>query len=234
MTLQTAPSGSRRLATLALVLLVSAASLGIAARYYLPNAWGQVLFVGTRFWILLLPLGWFLWVDRGRLTFTRPTARDVWAGLGLGVLLSAVIGGAYAWLGRAWIDPAVVQAQAANVGLLSPAAYLAGAAYFTFVNALVEEYIWRWFVYRKCEVLVTGILAVLLAAFCFTLHHIIALTALTQNALVVAIAAFGVFLGGAIWSWCFLTYRSLWACYFSHMLADLAIALIGWHLLFRG
>ncbi|MBE9101880.1 lysostaphin resistance A-like protein [Vacuolonema iberomarrocanum] len=223
---------SRWNAPVALVLLVAAASLGIAARFYVPNVWGQSFFVATRFWILALPIVWHLWIDRGNLTLNVPRKREVWAGIVSGIVISAVILGAYGWLGRTWIDPSVVRATAGDIGLLNPIAYLAGATYFTFINALVEEYIWRWFVYRKCEVLLAGKLAVILAAFCFTLHHVIALAALTGNGWVVALGSLGVFLGGVIWSWCFLAYRSLWVCYVSHLLADLAIALIGWHLLF--
>lgn len=219
-------------AALALLLLVAAASLGIAARFYLPNWWGQSFFVATRFWLLGLPLAWYRWIDQGRFAFAAPRKRDVRAGVGLGLAIFGVILAAYGWFGQAWIDPTVVQSKARAIGLFNPVTYLLGALYFTFVNALVEEYIWRWFVYRKCEVLLTQILAVMLAAFCFTLHHAIALTALTEQGWVIALGSLGVFLGGALWSWCFLAYRSLWVCYISHMLADLAIALIGWHLLF--
>lgn len=104
--------------------------------------------------------------------------------------------------------------------------------YFTFINALIEEYIWRWFVYKKCEVLVSGTKAVLLAAMLFTLHHIIALAAYTADWGVVILGSVGVFIAGAVWSWCYLTYRTLWSSYISHILADLAIAIVGWHLLF--
>ena len=142
-----------------------------------------------------------------------------------------IIAGAYWFVGQHQIDPVDVRSKA-QVGLINPIAYLISAFYFTFINSLIEEYIWRWFVYRKCEVLVSGIKAVYLAALCFTLHHIIALAAYTGNWLIVALGSLGVFVAGAIWSWCYLTYRSLWGCYISHLLADLAIALIGWHLLF--
>jgi len=219
-------------ATFALVPLVSAASLGIVARFYVPNVWGQSFFVATRIWLLALPIVWYLWVDQGKIAVSLPTKRDVLSGIGLGLVIFAVILGAYVLFGQAWIDPAVVRAKAKEIGLLNPAAYLAGAAYFTVVNALVEEYIWRWFVYRKCEAFLRGMLAVMLAALCFTLHHVIALTALTGHGWAIALGSLGVFLGGAIWSWCFLVHRSLWACYISHLLADLAIALIGWQLLF--
>ena len=227
-------NNSRQNAALALFLMISAASSGIAARLYMPGIAGQFLFAATRVWILVFPLVWFLRVDRRRATLSPPSLRDVLAGTILGIFMFSVILGAYCLAGQYWIDPEIVRAKAQQIGLANPISYLLGAIYFTFINSLVEEYIWRWFVYQKCEVLVSGNKAVYLAALCFTLHHTIALTAYSRSWLIVAFGSIGVFVAGAVWSWCYLRYRSLWACYISHLLADLAIALIGWDLLFEG
>ncbi|MBD2006109.1 MULTISPECIES: CPBP family intramembrane glutamic endopeptidase [Cyanophyceae] len=225
-------TNSAQNAVLALFLLVSAASIGIAGRLYIPGAVGQFLFVLTRVWILALPLIWFLWIDRGRVVLSVPSRREFLAGTILGMLMFGIILGAYWIVGQRWIDSVDVRAKAQQVGIATPTVYLIGAFYFTVINSLIEEYIWRWFVYRKCEVLLPGIGAVYLAALFFTLHHIIALAGYIGNGLVVVLGSLGVFIAGAVWSWCYLTYRSLWSCYISHLLADLAIALVGWHLLF--
>ncbi|WP_088892158.1 CPBP family intramembrane glutamic endopeptidase [Leptolyngbya ohadii] len=219
-------------AALALCLLVPAASMGTAAGLYVPGTIGQLIFAATKVWLLAFPLIWFLQVDRGKVALSFPLWRDLLGGIALGLLMFGVIVGAYSLVGQQWIDPAIVQAKAQQVGLTEPKLYLLGAFYFTFINSLAEEYIWRWFVYQRCEVLVPGKRAIALAALCFTLHHMIALLAYTGSVGAVALGSLGVFLAGAIWSWCYLTYRSLWACYVSHLLADLAIGLIGWKLLF--
>lgn len=220
------------MAIVALLLLVPPASIGIAARLYIPGAVGQFCFVLTRVWILALPLIWFFQFERGRLIPTWPSQRELRVGTLLGLSMLGIILGAYWGIGRHWIDPMSVREKAEQIGIAHPTVFLIGAFYFTFINALIEEYIWRWFVYRQCEVLLPGIQAVGFAACCFTLHHAIALTAYTGNGLVVMLGSLGVFVAGAVWSWCYLTYRSLWSCYVSHLLADLAIALVGWHLLF--
>jgi hypothetical protein len=44
----------------------------------------------------------------------------------------------------------------------------------------------------------------------------------------------GVFLGGAAWSWLYLRYRSIWPGYVSHAIADAAIFIIGYRLIFGG
>lgn len=219
-------------AKLAIFLIVAAANLGIVARLFVPGSTGQFVFVLTRIWILVLPLLWFLWVEKGTPSISFPSKQQGVVGVISGTLMVGIILSAYWFVGRHWINPIDVQLKAQQVGIARPLAYSLGACYFTFINSLVEEYIWRWFIGRQCEVLFPKIGALSFAALCFTLHHIIALTAYVGSWLVVVAASLGVFMAGALWSWCYLTYRSLWACYISHLMADLAIALVGWHLLF--
>ena len=223
---------SRPNALTALLLLVSAACLGRIMALYAPSLLGRIVFSLCQVGLLALPLVWFFWVDRGKLSISLPKRRELLAGGVLGLLMFAIILAAYWLFGQHWIDTTDVRAKAQQVGISSPIIYLVGAMYWTFINSLFEEYIWRWFVYSKCEVLIPGKGALLLSGLLFTLHHIINLVAYTENWLVVVLASLGVFLAGAIWSWCYLIYRSIWSSYFSHVLADLAIAIVCWQLLF--
>jgi len=223
---------SRPNALTALLLLVSAACLGRIMALYAPSLLGRIVFSLCQVGLLALPLVWFFWVDRGKLSISLPKRRELLAGGVLGLLMFAIILGAYWLFGQHWIDTTDVRAKAQQVGISSPIIYLVGAMYWTFINSLFEEYIWRWFVYSKCEVLIPGKGALLLSGLLFTLHHIINLVAYTENWLVVVLASLGVFLAGAIWSWCYRMYRSIWSSYFSHVLADLAIAIVCWQLLF--
>ncbi len=179
-----------------------------------------------------LPVVWWLKVNQAQIHISGPTRREGWVGLGLGLVMVVVIAIAYETMGRQWIEPEVVRATAASIGLLNPRLYGLSALYFTFVNAPLEEYIWRWFVYRNCTAWVSGIGAIALSASLFTLHHAIALAAYTNDLTVVIIGSLGVFLAGAVWSSIYSRYQSLWVCIISHILADIAIALIGWQLLF--
>lgn len=223
---------SRRNALTALLLLVSAACLGRVMALYVPGLLGKIASSLCQVGLLVLPLAWFFWVDRGKLSISPPKRRELLAGTVLGGMMFGIILGAYWLFGQRWLDVADIRAKSQQVGITSPMIYLVGAMYWTFINSLFEEYIWRWFVYRKCEVLIRGKAAVLLCGLLFTLHHIINLVAYTQNWLVIVLASLGVFLAGAIWSWCYLRYRSIWPSYFSHILADLALAIVSWQLLF--
>lgn len=217
---------------LAIFLVVLAAIGGISARLYLPGITGQVFFIATRIWMLGFPLVWFLKVEKGKLSFSPPTRQEWQFGVVLGLAMGALVLGAYAIAGTAWIAPTTVRAKAAQIGLDQPWLYLLSAGYFTVINSLVEEYVWRGFVHHHCEKLISGIGAIALSALCFTLHHTIALAAYTQNWIVVSLGSLGVFVAGAAWSGCYKRFHSLWAAYISHLLADLAIAIVGWQLLF--
>ncbi len=148
----------------------------------------------------------------------------------LGGAIAAVIGIVYALLGAEWIDTGLMRERATESGIGTPATYLAFCAYVIFVNSLLEEYIWRWFVFRQCERLLGGGLAVFAAALLFTLHHVVALAAYFDLR-TTALAALGVFLGATIWSWCYWRFRSVWPGYLSHALADIAILAIGYSLI---
>lgn len=232
--LQRSPRLSPHLsALLALLLIVPAQMIGtLMSLVIAPGTIGQTVLFLTKSWMLLLPIAWFLWVDRQPVSVPKPGQRELIAGTILGLAMGTIILAAYWLIGRHWIDSAEVRREAQRVGVLMPVLYLAGASFWIFINSLLEEYVWRWFVYRKCEVLVPDMAAVFLSALLFTLHHVIDLSVYFTDWRVIGLGSLAVFAAGATWSGCYLVYRSIWASYVSHLLADGAIALVGWHLLF--
>jgi hypothetical protein len=130
-----------------------------------------------------------------------------------------------------WIDMQFIQARAARTGLDQFGFYVAGALYWITLNSLMEEYVWRWFVFRQFEALLGGPGAVVASALAFTAHHVIALAA-QFDCNITALGSAGVFVGGAAWSFLYLRYRSVWPCYVSHAIADVPIFLVGYRLIF--
>lgn len=227
-------AGSRGPAILALCLLLPVPSLGTAlGMVILPGTpAGQVLFFASKVWVLVLPLLWLRFVARTRPTLSLPKTGGLGPGVFLGLALSVFIIVAYAFLGVRLIDQTVVKEMAGSVGLGQLRVYLAGVVYWVVVNSLLEEYVWRWFVFRRFEELTSPRAAVLASALGFTVHHVVALRVyLPWSA--VALASAGIFIGGACWSWCYMRYRSVWPGYVSHAIVDVTVFTIGYILIFR-
>jgi uncharacterized protein len=223
----------RKKARSALILLVPAASISVViALYIAPGFWGQTLSNLCQVWLLFFPIAWSVLVDRSKLRFSRPKSRELLAGAIWGILMFALIIGVYKLFGQHSIDPVVAKEKAQQLGIKNPTIFLIVEAYFVLVNSLIEEFTWRWFVCNKCQILIPGTAAIFLSSLFFTLHHIFVLAAYTTG-WVVFLGSFAVFVAGVIWSHCYLTYRSLWSSYISHAIADLALAIIGWQILFN-
>lgn len=216
---------------LALMVPVPALATCAAMLWWPETTLGKTLFALSKPWTVLLPLFWMLRIEKRPLSWSLLRRRGVGLGLGTGLVAAVVILGAYALaLGRI-VDVAAVRELAAGVGLDKPLPYLGGVVYWITINSFVEEYVWRWFVYRQCEKLMPKWAAVLCAALGFTLHHIVAMSVYFELPVVV-LGSVGVFAGGALWSWLYSRYNSILPCYVSHVLADIAIFAAGWHLLF--
>jgi membrane protease YdiL (CAAX protease family) len=234
---------TRQRALLALALLVPAPTIGVVCAMLLPatagTPLGQAIYFASKAWILLVPLLWLLFVERGRWSLSPPQRGGFGIAALLGVVISLVIFGAFRLL-EDMIDAKIVREAATTSGIDTRAVYLGLAVYIFTINAVLEEYVWRWFVFRQCEKLMSGgriaartvgRTAVLLSALLFTAHHVCALAA-QFDITITMLGSFGVFIGGAVWSWCYLRYRSIWPGYVSHAIVDVTIFAIGWKLIF--
>jgi len=217
----------------ALALLVPAPTLGAVGMLYWFDPPANTVWSGFfKLWILLLPLIWHRWLDRDRYRWPGPPGRGWGAGLGTGIAIFGIIYAAYLLIGQHWIDAERMRALAAERGFDDRRFYLGLAIYICVINAMLEEYVWRWFVTRQAAALTGGLWSgVLLSGLLFTVHHVFALAAWFDGRIVV-LGSLGVFIGGVTWSWLYLRYRSVWPCYVSHVGADIAIFLIGWQLIF--
>lgn len=223
---------ARSPAVVALLLVVPVPTMGVvAALHAAPGPAGQAVFAAAKLWMLLFPAAWFVVMERGRPGWSRPGRAGLRAGLLVGCAMAAAIVLAYWGVLRDLVDPRPLRQAALEMGLGSPAAYLAGAAAWTFANSLVEEYVWRWFVLRQLRALLPAAAAILASAALFTAHHVFALAAYLEPAQVVLGSA-AVLAAGACWSWLYLRYESIWPAWISHVVADAAVFLVGWQLLF--
>jgi len=228
------PAQGRRRALIALSLLVPLPSIGTAAAlfWWPAMATGKVIFMAAKAWIALLPLIWLKVADHEPLSWSPPKRGGFGMAAALGLAIAVLIFAAFA-VARHFgaIDAGMVADRAAKTGLNHLGLYLGGALYWITVNSLMEEYVWRWFVFRKFEVLLGGRAGVVAAALAFAVHHVIALAA-QFNWSITMLGSLGVFIGGATWSWLYLRYRSVWPCYVSHAIVDIPVFVIGYRLIF--
>lgn len=231
--MDTLTNASKRNAALALLLLLPMPSLGSFAFLMFPPTLGtpvgKAIYIIGKVWILALPLLWWWKLERKPLSWSPLRKGGVLPAAGLGLLLGAGICVIWQVWGHLLIDIPFTQERMRASGTAEPLAYLVLACYLTFVNSLLEEYVWRWFVFLKFEDLLGTRVAVVLAALGFTLHHIIVLKA-NFSWLVTVLGSLGVFSGGLIWSWCYGRYRSVWPGYVSHLIVDAAIFWVGWQI----
>ncbi len=223
----------RQRSFIALALLVPAPTIGVLmAMHFMPGPIGQTIYGLSKAWILLLPLLWLRFVARAPIEISPPLrAHGLGLGLASGILISAIIVGAYLTLGEVWIDPDGLRSVAERNGLTVEWKYLALAIYLCLVNSLLEEYVWRWFVFHHCAALLPRWPAVLLSGLLFTVHHIFAL-ALQFDWRLTLLGSMGVCIGGIVWSGLYLKYGSIWPGWLSHLLVDVAVFAVGWRIIF--
>ncbi|MEL6496551.1 MAG: CPBP family intramembrane glutamic endopeptidase [Cyanobacteria bacterium J06623_7] len=224
---------SKKSALISLVLFVPAFSIGVAMSLFIaPGLVGNSIFTAVKIWGIVFPLLWVIKTKSTALRLPKFRRAEIKVGVILGLLMFGTILLAYNLIGQQAITLSEIRAKASEVGITNPYIYLAGCLYWSFVNSLIEELTWRSFVVSQCKILVSGTTAVILAALFFTAHHSLALYGYTHDWLVVTLGSLGVFGAGIIWSWCYSHYRSVVPGYISHILADLAIAIVGYQLLF--
>jgi membrane protease YdiL (CAAX protease family) len=118
-------------------------------------------------------------------------------------------------------------------GLSSLNLYILGMLYWIFINSLLEEYVFRWFITTKGSILFRSeSMGILFSAMLFTLHHSLALHFFGFIWWQTVIASFGLLTAAAIWSWLYIKYKSIWVCWLSHAICDVVVFTIGYLILF--
>lgn len=224
----------RLLALIALILFVPAPTVGVlSALHAQQGVWGTLLWGAAKVWLFVLPGLWHCFVQKQPFSLSLPRQGGFALAFGVGFMMLAVIWGVFWIWGRDAVSPILIREKVASFGLDNPSVYWSAALYWICINSLLEEYVFRFFLYRQSEILVRGVkwLAVLMAAVFFTVHHSIALSSYVQTQQNV-IASLGVFGAGIIWSAMYSRYRSVWIPFISHLLADLGVFTVGAYLIF--
>ena len=192
----------------------------------------QLFFVSCKIWIFLVPTIWYFKVEKKQFSKNLPTKEGIVWGLTTGVIMSIII--LITWfLFNETLDIDGMVEILQSKGLDNIDLYVLGMFYWIFINSLLEEYVFRWFITTKSsELFSSDTIGIIFSAIMFTLHHAIALHLFGFLWWQTIIACFGLLSAAVIWSWLYIRYRSIWVCWLSHAICDVAVFGIGYTILF--
>jgi membrane protease YdiL (CAAX protease family) len=184
-----------------------------------------------------LPVAWLLYAARERAAWPTWSKQGWGTGVAFGLAVAALMlaGFEYGMSGQAWFRPAeeAIREKLSQLGLESIPRFVALSIGYAAVHSLMEEYYWRWFVYRRLMTTWPAGPAILVSSIGFMSHHIILLAqyfgALSPFTYV---ASAGVAIGGAFWAWLYRRTGSVGPAWLSHGIVDAAIFFIGYKIAF--
>lgn len=182
-----------------------------------------------------LPILWYVFMQRGRVSL-RPSGPQ---GVALGLAFGAIVGGAlfalYAGFlkGSNLVATAMpeIQTKVAGFGIDSAWKYALLGGFYSLIHSFMEEYYWRWFVFDQLTRWMPVGTAALVSGVGFMSHHVLVLgkffgfanpaTYLLSSCIAV---------GGIVWALLYRRTGSLLGPWLSHMLVDAAIFAVGYDL----
>ena len=191
----------------------------------------QIFFIFTKLWIILIPIYWIYRIEDNRFSLGEINSKGMFESIVSGLLIFVTVGLMFLIFGET-LDVELMKQEIGATGLLNRSIFLLGVFYWITINSLVEEFVFRQFIGdRILESTGRESVTILLSAAIFTLHHTVLLSYYFepwQN----VISSLGIFIAGAIWSLLWLRFRSLYVCWISHAIADVAVFGIAYVILF--
>jgi hypothetical protein len=184
------------------------------------------------------PVVWLWRFGRDRLQPGWPSFRGLRIGLGFGLLVAALILGAYFGIlrGHRFLagTPASVLAKVTQLHVATPGRFVLLAIFLSGIHSLMEEYYWRWFVFAELRRFLRVTPAIFLSSAAFMLHHVIILGVYFPERFFEAALPFSlcVAAGGAAWAWLYERTGTIYSSWLSHLLIDAAIMAVGYDMVF--
>lgn len=194
----------------------------------------KIVYVGGKILQFVVPCLWVLFVAKEPLQF-QFGSRGLTGGLLFGAVVAAAMVVGYSCGLNEWLPERValeVQAKLKSFGLQSIAAYAALSLFYALAHSLLEEYYWRWFVFRRLTRFLSVNVAIFISGLGFMAHHVILLGAFVGwDDPRAYLGSLAVAVGGWFWAWIYQ--RNGWqllAPWLSHLLIDAAIFWIGYRM----
>ncbi len=189
----------------------------------------QALYLGSKGMLVGLPLAGVLVLDW---PFTPrewvpvlPRPRYAWS-IGLGLVLGFWIFGSMALLMATPLadfvldGSPVVMEKMAKIGVMEN--FFLFACAISILHSALEEYYWRWFVFKRLRWHFKGLTPHIIAGVAFSLHHYV-LTWIYFNPWLALFLGFMTGIGGFLWSLLYERTGTLVGPWISHVIVDFAI-----------
>ena len=177
---------SRSRPLLALVLLIPVPSIGVLANGLLSESntvslafLGLAIWAICKVWIFGFPVIWHVRIDggdKGYSLLSEGSGFRPWVeGFGLGLALSLILVITFL-IAQPFLDIENLGASIRAVGLDSWSMVIPGILFWVFINSVVEEYVYRWFITEQASSIFNGnpIKSGAVSVLSFTLHHVVA------------------------------------------------------------
>lgn len=207
-----------------------------------PSGWQQFAYGLGKLAQFSLPVLFVCVIQRRSLAIGRCALSGLVEGALMGTgILAAMALFYFGWFRTGGIPPAALQAlrdKMSGLGVASPARFLALGVFYALGHSLLEEYYWRWFVYRQWRAQFSRPIAVALSAAGFTAHHVLVLGEYfgwrsAQSLFLVMFFSLAVGIGGVLWAWLYERQGSIYGVWISHLLVDAGIFAVGYDLVLR-
>lgn len=186
----------------------------------------------------ILLIGWpLLWLWLGYFSFKsgkqKQTKQSILWGLWSGAFIATLIFIVFSvWQDFFFQFSPQISQKVDYFGLNNVLLYFAFGLGMSLIHSFLEEYYWRWFIFKglkDCDL--SFLWAALISSAGFAAHHFIILFEFFPGSIALP---FGVCvgIGGFVWSFIFHRTNSLLGAWISHFLVDTVIFFIGWLMVF--
>ncbi len=212
----------------------TAYGIGKTIQFALPVVWVGLLCREKMTSLLPWVEGEFL-ASKPEQAFRRSQATWTAIGFGAFVAVSVFVGFYFIVtpLGLAQPLVAEVNKKVAGMSLNSPTQFILLGLFYALVHSFMEEYYWRWFVFKRLLNYLPLWGAVGISSVGFMAHHVILMaTFLGWDSPLAYLISATVAIGGVVWAWLYWRSRRLAYPWISHMIVDAAIFALGYVLVF--
>lgn len=182
------------------------------------------------------PAFWVLAILREKPKFSRPHRVGLVWGTAFGAAVLVLMVALYHVAFKPWgvfdTATAAVRAKVSGFGITQVWQFVLLGVFYSLCHSLMEEYYWRWFVFRKLREFTQMWPAALISGGTFAMHHVILLgTFFGWANLWPYLFSVCVAIGGVVWAWIYEKSGSLVGAWVSHLLIDAGIFIVGYDLL---